>query len=276
MVSPTPSPTPTGGFDAYLASTSGYGDGSLIRTPMPDPDDPMILWTHGVTKKAKPAGRTPDGAYDYHTRFENEAEAERGSTPDRQIPMSEAVGNFWSWSSEQRAAFGKRLYAAGIIDDPSNFVAMQAAWERAVGGAAASGAAGAPRTPWEIIDLWDGLSDNRREGPKEPTTQTSYNTPSRQEAEAMIRQLFRDKVGRDPDEGEMSKYRGMIIRKASDNPTVSRTVYDADGNATTTTSGGIDIQSEIQGLVQEDDDYGTFQAGTTYLNALMSALGAPV
>lgn len=267
MAGPSPSPTPSAqpGVPVFSLPTGG-------GTPVgADSMDPLVLWSR---TPVAPAGRTPDGAYDYHTRFENEFKAK---AKDRDITTTEAVNNFWAWSDAQRAAFGKRLHSIGLIDDPANFQAMYAAWARAVDGAAASRAAGKPRTPWEVIDLWDGLSENHLDDDqKEPTTQTSYNTPSRQEAEAMIRQLFRDQVGRDPDEGELSKYRGMIIRKASDNPTVSRTVYDANGNATTTTSGGIDIQSEIQDLVQEDDDYGTFQAGTTYLNALMSALGAPV
>lgn len=255
-------------FDTLLAKRQSAGPATQVNT-----NDPLILWTRSP-RTAPPAGRTPDGAPDYHTYMEQSVRAASGAN-DRQITVSEAVGNFWSWSSEQRAAFGKRLYAAGIIDDPSNFVAMQAAWERAVEGAAASGAAGAPRTPWEIIDLWDGLSDNPRE-PKKTVVQRQNDIPTAQEADAMVRQIFRDQVGRDPDEGELSKYRGMVIRKVADNPTVTTTTYDADGNPNSVSRGGLDVTAAIQDMVQDDDDYGTYQAATTYFNALLGALGSPL
>jgi len=261
--SPQPVPSASaGGVPTFQAPRAGAASGGAYV----DPTVPQVFW--GTTGMA-PAGKTPDGAPDYHSYME-----ESFRRKDKTIPAAEAVAHFWTWSEEERSAFGKRLYSAGVIDDPSDFQAMYSAWQKAVEGASVANIAGMKLTPWQVVDLWDGISGNHREA--QMKTQTSYNLPSTSEAESAIRQIFRDKVGRDPDDGELSKYRGMLVRKAKENPSVSTTTYDAQGNATTSTSGGIDIGGEVGQMVEGDDDYGAFQAGVPLFNALISAIGAPV
>lgn len=202
-----------------------------------------------------------------------------GSHPEKaprsSISADEAASDIYNWSDEERNAFAKRLYHAGIIDNPSSWAQMEAAWRDAVAGSAKLYATGRYVTPWQVVDMWEGLGDPSSRNPeRKTTTSTSYNIPSAQEAEAMVKTIFKEKVGRDPTDGELSRYRSMVVSKAKANPSVTTVTVDRNGNQTSSTSGGIDLQSVAGDAVEQDDDYGVYQAATTYYGALQSMLGA--
>ncbi len=194
------------------------------------------------------------------------------------VSIDEAFVDIYGWTDEERNAFANRLYHAGIIDDPSSWDKVESAWKAAVVGSNNAYKAGRYLTPWNVVDMWESLGDPAKRNPTKPkeVTSTSYNIPSAQEAEAMVKAIFRDKIGRDPSDGELAKYRSMVVTKAKANPSVTTTTISPDGNQTSTTTGGIDLQSVAGDAVEGDDDYGVYQSVTTFYNALQSMLGAPV
>lgn len=232
-------------------------------------DVPMAYWGDIPLEQPK----TPDGSYDWHSIAGKSA---KDKVKPKYITADEAVADFYNWSDSQRKAFGERMHSIGLLEDPSNFMGALDLWKQAVSGSVISTMTGKDRSPWQVLDLWDGLTHDADRKKPPPPPQVNYNIPSAQEAEAAIKQIFRDKVGRDPNDSELSKYRGMLIRKAKESPSISTTKYDTNGYPTgTTTTGGFDATGFIGDTVENNDDYGVYQASTVYYNAFKSALGAP-
>lgn len=191
----------------------------------------------------------------------------------------EVKNEFYSLSDHDRTALGLSLYKSGLVNDPTAFDQVQAAWNKAVDDAAGfyQGGKGRAITPWEVLSLKMGVNGQKAGGPKTQTS-TSFNIPSPQDAEAGIKAIFSSAVGRDPTGDELKKYTAIMVGLAKKNPSTSTTTYDASGNATTTSGGGISGEGLKQAAldqVQKDPEWGAFQAATTYFNAVQQAIAAP-
>lgn len=202
----------------------------------------------------------------------------------RTLSKVDAQRSWYLMSDAERAALGTRLYRAGIVADPNNYKQVQSAWQYAVEEAAEAYAAGRQRmTPWDVIGMMAGTS-GAAAGPKTTSySSTSVNIPTKQDAAAAVRSIFQDAIGRDPTDGEIARYSSVIFGAAKANPTRTNTTTttDASGNSTSssTTSGGMTAagyQEMLENKVRQDPEYGAYQAATTYMNALMDAIGAPV
>jgi anti-sigma factor ChrR (cupin superfamily) len=106
------------------------------------------------------------------------------------------------------------------------------------------------------------------------------NVPDKASAEAAVRSLFQEQLGRDPEEGEMDRYVSMIQSGYRSHPSTTTTTQttDAQGNTTqksSTTGGNYDPSSMLVDQAQADPEWGSYQAATKYFNAMISALGAP-
>lgn len=208
---------------------------------------------------------------------------------DKRVSVDAAKMDIYSWSDEERAQWGKRLYGAGVIEDPADWAGMTKAWSYAVDQTAGFNAGGKPNmTPWSFIDLLEqqGAFDKNLEERKKATeprtsTSTSINAiPTRSDADAAIKTLFREQLGRDPEDGELDRYASMMLSKMRANPGSSTTVSTTDpvtGNSTSrsTSVGGFNPTSMLEDKVKADPEWGAYQAATTYFNALQGALGAP-
>lgn len=208
---------------------------------------------------------------------------------DKRVTIDDAIGQFYSWGDDERAQWGKRLYGAGVIKDPHDFNSMLDAWKYAVGQTAAFNASGRDKlTPWAFMDMLEkqgayGDALKARQEATQPRTTTSsntaYNIPSKSDAQAAIRTLFKEQLGRDPEDGEMDRYTSMLISKFKANPasttTTTTTQPNGDSSSTSTSKSGFNPAGYLEDKAQADPEWGAYQAATTYFNALQGAIGAP-
>lgn len=192
---------------------------------------------------------------------------------------SEALAEFYSWDDAERAQWGKRLYAAGYTKNPDDWDAQLAGWKYAVQSASDYYvSAGKKITPWAFMDMkQDQIKEARPE--THTSTSTSVNLPSKSDAAAAVKAMFKDQLGRDATDGEIDRYSSMMLAQYRQNPnkTVTTSTTSADGNTTTSNSlqqGGFNPQGWLEDKAQADPEYGAYQASTTYFNALMGAIGA--
>lgn len=254
-------------FDEYMQRQAAKGP---VATGAPK--QPMVYWGQ------KPPSTVPPFGFSQPNAGKVGIGVRVGG--DKAITTDEAVNDFYNWSDEERSAWGKRLYRAGYVDNPDNFDAIFQAWGYAVNQAANYyTVAGKKVSPWDMVDLMSGGME-RKGGPKTTTnSQTSYQIPGRSEAEAAIKAIFKNEMGRAPSDGELSRYRSMLTAQARAHPTVTTqtTTVDGKGNSRTTSRsrGGFDPQGVITDEVKGDPEYGAYQAATTYFNALIESLSAP-
>lgn len=179
------------------------------------------------------------------------------------------------------------LYRAGLVSDPGNYDQVQAAWNQAVQDAAQAYQAGKMVTPMQMLASKVAFAADVRKangGLTNTSTSTSYNIPSPQDSEAIVKSVFQQGIGRDPTEHELAKYSTMISGIAQKNPSTSTstTTRDLAGNSHTTTSTHekaptqAGYQQAIMDGVQQNPEYGAYQAATTYYNATLAALASPV
>lgn len=191
-----------------------------------------------------------------------------------------AMNNFYTWDDTERAAWGARLYKAGLLKDPTDYNGMLEAWKYAVDNAANMWTHGKKKiTPWGFIDLVDGMNGERPTSTTTRNTQVNYQIPSVTEATASITTMFQQLLGRDPTEGEIERYRSMWIGQARKDPTTVTSVNTTDtfGNTSTTStsSGGFDPSGFLPDQVKADPEWGAYQAAVPYYNMLNQIAGSP-
>lgn len=211
------------------------------------------------------------------------------SRVDTTMTVDEAVARFNDpayFSAHDIAQLGATLYRAGIISNPGDYDAIQAQWARAVQDAAlAYTVAGRKITPMQMLSNKVALRAGAggAGGASRTDTTTSYSIPSPQDAEALVKNVFQQAVGRDPTKHELAKYSTMIVGIAKSQPSTSTTTSTSDGSntksTTTSTNRGVTsagLSQSILDKVQADPEYGAYQAATTYFNAMLKAIGSPI
>jgi hypothetical protein len=166
---------------------------------------------------------------------------------------------------------------------------MTKIWNYAVQETANFNFSGKPTlTPWGFIDILEGshagdqaLQARKKAMEPSTSTNTSYNAlPTKSDAHAAIKTLFREQLGRDPEDGELDRYTSMMLSKMKADPgkTVSTSTHDPVSGNTTSTSrayGGYNPSEDLEASVKDDPEWGAYQAATTYFNALQGAISAP-
>jgi hypothetical protein len=107
-------------------------------------------------------------------------------------------------------------------------------------------------------------------------TQRSVNISSAKDAKALINQSFQQSVGRDATDDEIKQFRSALNAEEKKNPSITKTTQTVSGsNVSTTneTTGGMDRGAYMLEQGQKASDYAEFQTETTYMDALMSAIG---
>jgi hypothetical protein len=192
------------------------------------------------------------------------------------------IAFYQEWSDEERAAWTRRMWTNGFIQDPYDIEGGFAQWARAVQRASAmymNARPGATRkkvTPWMVMEMMEG-GRPPQDGPK-TTTRRDVVVPNTEDVNATIYSIFKEANGRAPNDAELSRYRGMLTARYRANPTVTTTTTDPDGNTSSTTQQGYSDQAaqfDVFKRAQADPEYAAYQAATTRFNALVAALGAP-
>jgi hypothetical protein len=197
------------------------------------------------------------------------------------VPSTSALNQFYTWSDDERAAWGRRLYSAGYLKNPDDFDDQLKGWAYAVENASNYyTGAGKQMTPWAFIDMKIATSKVEEHKPYQgPRTQTSVNLPSKTDANAAIQAMFKNELGREATDGELDRYRSIMLAQYKKNPTITTTTPTKFGengeviDSTSTTKGGFNPQGWLEDQAQADPEYGAYQAASTYYNALQSALG---
>jgi hypothetical protein len=214
------------------------------------------------------------------------------------VSVNEAINDFYSFSDTDRINLGRTMYQYGLISDANDYTSILRTWQQAVGEAARFYNSRSRRevSPYDALAIMAGLRTDGRNSkggygnprgggsaaPARPTTRTtrskSYNIPSATEAKALITNIFRDQVGRGPSDAEVARYTSMFVGAAKRNPTVTTQTarFDSTGALTSqksTSSGGVNLETVGTDEVQDDPEYGAYQAATQYMNALLRAIG---
>jgi hypothetical protein len=210
------------------------------------------------------------------------AGSELGITPGgaKEVGLQDAVADWYKWSDQERSAFGQRLYKLGLVKDPHDYGSVFSAWQSAVQEASNFYmAAGKKVTPWQVLDIVAGGAN----GPHSKTqtnTSKSFNIPTVEDAHVATKQIFQALMGRDPDKNELDRYGSMMSAYAQKHPTVTKQTQTTDihGNTTSssTSSGGYSaagVTDMLSDRAKADPEYGSYQAATTYFNALIGAMG---
>lgn len=243
---------------AELDSLTGSGFGM-------DPRDPPVWWRHDhstpnlYSPSAAQYGIQPSSSVE---RFEK-------------ISSSEASLMFYRDDSFSRQVI-KKMLNLGLIKT-SSFAEASQVWDDAVAMAGRFAAADRRITPFMALDFMGGAGG----GARGPTSQTqrSYQIISRASANAYVRAMFKEQLGRNPTRAELKKWSGRLIAKSEADPTVttSTTTYSGQNASTVsrTREGFSDAEAEeyMRSTTEADPEFGAYQAATTYFNALMSAIG---
>jgi hypothetical protein len=102
------------------------------------------------------------------------------------------------------------------------------------------------------------------------TTYTNVTRIDPTSAQASLREL----IGRDPSQGELDKFMSAYNKAAAKSPSVTVQDVDADGNVTSTTSGGFDAETLARNVAQDTNpDYANYQAVATYFPVFQQLFG---
>jgi hypothetical protein len=261
--------------------------------PATGPNDPLGKLQKDASGNGTGAGATTaDGLFTYDSNGDKVPNVFMGAphpqgyrewpaAPDVVKSVEDVVNEFSTYSTSHRRSIARKLYAAGLIKNVNDWDEVEAGWKKVVIGAAKRYAysGGSQRvTPYDMIDVMGS------QAPDAGGTQTAINKSITKvddgTANDWVRTIFSDAVGRAPSGGELSKYRGLITGYYRDHPTTTKstTVTDAKGN-TSTTNEMLDAgpsepgaKEGVKAGVQGTTEYGSYQAATTFFNALMRAV----
>lgn len=119
-------------------------------------------------------------------------------------------------------------------------------------------------------------------GPKSKTTKQSVvDLSDAEQVQAIATQALTQLIGRAPTDKELAQFKATLNGYESKHPEITTTTehYDDMGNVVASDvvhSGGVDEAARaslIGSKVQKTKEYGKYQSGTTYFNALMSMVG---
>jgi len=260
---------------AIAAGATGGGE---------DPDDPPMWLSHDAPKHPVKKGYSKGAKSQPKTK---------GRTLPRGTKSTANGAMSWLYGLLQKPDELKALIAKieGLTgEDINSFDDLEKIWAAYVSKAANYHKASDGKnimTPLDIMEMEadpaNGFTSGRdKDGNKTQTsTQTNFRLFSEGEAKGLMRSTLRDAIGRDPSKAEVAEFMDTLNAAARARPSVSKSVVtqDKDGNTTTRNedvSTGF-TNDDAAGLAldraEDHPEYGAFQASTTYMDALMSALG---
>lgn len=206
------------------------------------------------------------------------------------MTLKEFYDQFYSMTDAQVQALAQKLVKANLIPSANQDRAtIWQAWSAVINEAGSMADAGNWVTPYQRLAAYmkNPLDANGAGGgqPLTPytTTAKSVNFTDPNQAKQILYQSLQDRIGRAPSPAEAQAYMAALHAAESDNPTITKTTYtpNATGNAYDTSSsasGGLDAGSYTTSYAEGHNkvEHASYQASTTYMNALMQALGAPV
>lgn len=207
--------------------------------------------------------------------------------PSDTINIQGAAKNLiYSWSPAQRKKWEQQLLDAGLIKPGQyNFADLVQMWQGAVEGAAALYTYGQKKvTPQQYVKNFLGVAGVGQAGTASTSTHTDKTIQHIDDLDARGIALdeYQSEVGRAAKPDEVRGLQKALNAFAANHPAISTatTVNDGKGNSTTTNTskGGLNqagIDTLSQERIQQTPEYGSYQAATTYYNALEQAADSP-
>jgi len=208
-----------------------------------------------------------------------------------------------TWSDQQKRDFISKgiLYKLPGFDMNMGMPEIMKAWGNLVDSAQViSKAGGGDWSPWDVMGSYandgKGFGTVRKGdweydartgekvkyvGPRtKTTTSKNVNLSSPEDVRALTTQMLTELLGRAPTTEELAKYRSSINGFERSNPEVTTTTHTLNEmgeevSQQSTTTGGAS-QAALGGIIsegaKEGPEYGKYQSGTTYFNALMQMI----
>jgi|SRR6478752_719117 len=207
-----------------------------------------------------------------------------------------------NWDEKQKRDFISKgiLYKMPGFDYNMGMPEIMDAWDGLVKSAQAFSKEGAEWSPWDVMGSYandgkgfgtirkgDWLYDARTGdkvkyvGPRtKTTTSKNVNLSSPEDVRALTTQMLTELLGRAPTDEELAKYRSSINGYERANPEMTTTTHTLNdmgeevAQSSTTTGGASQaaLGSIVEGGAKKGPEYGKYQAGTTYFNALMQMI----
>lgn len=182
-------------------------------------------------------------------------------------------------SNPERTALQKDLKAAGYLDKFRAGVPDDAtvkAFSTLLMETARSSTSNKMLTWQDMLD--QRITEAETSATEKTTTSSVANSITTKESgRGVIWDAFKSAVGRDPSESEINKFMDHLNAKERANPSISTTTTDAQGNSTTSTTGGFDAAAQADTVRQEvmsNPHYAEHQAIANYMPMLDNAMKA--
>ena len=206
---------------------------------------------------------------------------------DKTLTATQVMNLPYSWDEEKITDVMKRMRKSGL--NVTTFDQLTQTWGSMVNRASLMYSLSEGKnkvTPWDVLDMYKseakaaGSLVDYESGTRTSTSRSVAHV-TEGEAWSSLQQTLSQMLGHDPSDQEVRDFTYRMNQMAAANPSISKTIAkykacDVTSSSTTTEGGfsGADVAQAAYQKAQSDPDYAEFQAGTTYYNAALSALGA--
>ena len=206
--------------------------------------------------------------------------------------LDEYLGSFLDMDSKGRDEWADYLISLGIINDDQryDFDVLRGAWETAGQLASEMYARGQKVSPRDALKIYAGSDrGSGAAGAPGPFTGTRTFTSKAVDltdpatAKAMVNSVLSQALGRAASEEDLQEFTGVLNSYERANPlsrtTTTEYVEDQAVSESSTTEGGVTAEGRQQVLMDEameSEEFGAFQAASTYMNAFAQAIQSPV
>lgn len=270
---PTPSPSPgvnPSGSNKYLELLKGAGNTSTSGTKVPG------FPTSSADRKIFSGyGGGPGGS----------------ANSTITMTLGDYYNKFYAMTDAQVQALAQKLVQAGLIPNANQDRAtIWQAWSAVINEAGSMSDANPTDrvTPYQRLAAYmkNPLDASGGQQPLKAynTTAKSVNFTDPAQARAMLTQNLTDSLGRAPTPAEQQAYMAALHASEAANPTITKTSYTPNATGTAYDTSSTQTGTPIDPGAYTSDyakghnkvEHASYQASTTYMNALMGALGATV
>lgn len=236
----------------------------------------------GVRKVAE----EPGDVYDPHFVGEGDARAPRQGSEAEATSIEAAKNRVIQMTTQEQEDLASKMVAAGMLDATWSMDDLLEVWDKLVDKASRYYDAKVEMTPFDLIEMSRKEMESRGITPGTAATpqrvmDSSVELSNSTQAWDLLRKMLRSELGRNPTDSEVDSYQAALNEAQTRAPVLTDTTSttDAAGNRTVsaTRSGGLDPEAFTQKYIEEnhEKEYGSYQAATTYYNALMDAIKRP-
>jgi hypothetical protein len=209
------------------------------------------------------------------------------------MTLKDLYDQFYAMTDAQVQGLAEKLAQAGLIPKPNqDRLTIWKAWEAVINEAGSMSEAAKNTGQGNLVTPWQRLAaymktplDDPRKVPLEAysTTQKHVNLTDPNQAQVLLKSSLQQALGRNPTAAETQAYMAALHTAENANPTVTTTNFTPNQtgtafNSSSTSQGGLNPTDYTSNYAQGHNqvEHASYQASTTYMDALMGALRATV